>query len=143
MFDPYTFLIGRPIAFIDALLFYVGIALAWFAYRDQTKTISDMLGQFASLKFLGIALAVFGLILMFLEIAERVRSRSNFFTDVDDERRERVRYYGGSSDIPNLVGELRELPSSATIDYSKIEEIINKSQKRSVEEAKSTQSFDG
>ena len=90
LFDPYTFLIGRPIAFIGALLFYVGIALAWFAYRDQTKTISDMLGQFASPKFLGVALAVFGLSLMFLEIAQRVRSRTKKFTDVDDERRERV-----------------------------------------------------
>ena len=138
-----SLLMKRPIFIVAALLVYSGMGLFWFGSRDQSKTLSDMLGQLASPKYLGIALLAIGLILLFFETLTRaggIRMRS--FTDVDDERREKARFYGGGSEISSLVGELKDLRSSTTIDYSKIEEIINKSKKRSSTAPKTTRSFD-
>lgn len=136
-------MIKRPIFIVATLLVYGGMILFFLGSRDQSKTLSDMLGQLASPKYLGIALLAIGFTLIFFETLTRARSITmRSFTDVDDERREKARFYGGGSEISSLVGELKELRSSAAIDYSKIEEIISKSKKRSLTASKATRSFE-
>jgi len=73
----------------------------------------------------GMALAGIGALWFYVLMFLGIKQKS--FSDIDEKRRSNVRI-NAASDSSDLISELKALKSAATIDYSKIEELIRKSQ---------------
>lgn len=104
----------------------IGVVLIQASHQETTGTsILDALSNLLTIRNIGYALTYVGAGIVYFLLLRGMRSKS--FSDIDEKRRTVDRAW---SDVENktLITELRSLKSSATIDYSKIEELIKRSQ---------------
>jgi hypothetical protein len=136
-----TFRRHKTIASLTLGMTVVGLALQLGSFLS--KLTSNEFEKWVNLQNTGSLLFLFGLSGLYLVFALGWFSsrRAKNFSDIDEERKAKVRFYGGG-ETQDLVAELQSLRHSTAIDYGKIEEIIKKTQPKDDRSSKFVGSFD-
>src|ERR1035437_3362435 len=84
--DPFQLMLKRPVMLIGLMLTYLGMAMFYFAGREES--LSTLFAKFVTPKYLGVFLAIIGLSLFSLETWKRFQSiKTKSFSDIDEERK--------------------------------------------------------